>query len=266
MSANTIDQLGGMIHTQAIVDFYNGAQHNDAKSQKAGRPVYDDVEMIRIRWAGNTKSELHAPASDRCDRPIRNKEDNSRYYVAWKDHPDFKAAYEAFKSGQSSALNGTPISELPFLSEARRLELKAINILTAEALANVDPNSKLGSGLKDLRQDARNYLERAAGAAVDAKHEAEKAALQQRLDDMEARLAALSGGSAAPAAKAKPKRAGERTAAEKTASPFDSWEDADIRAWMKDADPGAEDPGPVSHNQLVAMADALNDRIREKAA
>lgn len=264
MSANTIDQLGGMIHTQAIIDFYNGAQHNDVKSQKAGRPVYDDVEMIRIRWAGNTKSELHAPASDRCDRPIRNKEDNSRYYVAWKDHPDFKAAYEAFKSGQASALNGTPISELPFLSEARRLELKAINILTAEALAGVDVNSRLGAGLSDIRRQAQLYLERAAGAAVDAKHEAEKAAMQAQLDEMRARLDALAGG-AAPAAKAKPKRA-DVPRAEKSASPFDSWEDADIRAWMKDADPDAEDPGPVGHNQLVALADALNARIREKAA
>jgi len=262
MTALSIDQIGGMIHTQAIVDFYNGATKNDVKSLQSGRPIYDDVEMIRIRWAGNTKSELHAPADDRCDRPIRNREDNSRYYVKWKDHPDFKPAYDAFKSGQASVLNGTPIAELPFLTEGQRLELKAINILTAEALANVDPNSKLGSGLKDLRQDAKNYLERAAGAAVDARHEAEKAAMQAQLDALKEQMAELvSMGS-------KPKAAKASTAAPATvsSSPFASWAADDIRAWMKDADPSEPEPHhKTGHSKLCELADALNDRLRAAA-
>ena len=100
---------GDQIHTQAIIDFYNGHEQNDIKSKAAGRPIFDDVEMIRIRWAGNTKSELHAPAEDRSDRPVINPMDRSRSWPKWKDHPDFKAAYDAFKAGQSVALNGTPI-------------------------------------------------------------------------------------------------------------------------------------------------------------
>jgi len=260
MTALSIDQIGGMIHTQAIVDFYNGATKNDVKSSQAGRPIYDDVEMIRIRWAGNTKSELHAPADDRCDRPIKNREDNSRYYVKWKDHPDFKPAYDAFKAGQSSVLNGTPITELPFLTEGQRLELKAINILTAEALANVDPNTKLGSGLKDLRQDAKNYLERAAGAAVDARHEAEKAAMQAQLDEMRAQISELA------SLGSKPKAVKAPAPAPVSASPFETWGDDDIRAWLKDADPSADEPHhKLGHAKLVALADETNARLRAAA-
>jgi hypothetical protein len=234
--------------------------------------------MIRIRWAGNTKSELHAPAEDRCDRPIKNREDNSRYYVKWKDHPDFKPAYDAFKAGQASVLNGTPIAELPFLTEGQRLELKAINILTAEALANVDPNSKLGSGLKDLRQDARNYLERAAGAAVDARHEADKAALQQQIDELRALVETGAG-------KTKLRKIVEETTRPETArilakaaellpedpatstSPFASWEPDDIRSWIKDADPEGDQPhARLGKAKLVEFADDLNARLRQAAA
>jgi len=262
MTALSIDQIGGMIHTQAIVDFYNGATKNDVKSLQAGRPIYDDVEMIRIRWAGNTKSELHAPADDRCDRPIKNREDNSRYYVKWKDHPDFKPAYDAFKSGQASVLNGTPIAELPFLTEGQRLELKAINILTAEALANVDPNSKLGSGLKDLRQDAKNYLERAAGAAVDARHEAEKAAMQAQLNALKEQMAEL----VSMGSKPKSVKASTPAPAPVSSSPFASWAPDDIRAWMKDADPSEPEPHhKTGHAKLVELADALNERLRAAA-
>ena len=57
---------GDMIHTQAVPRFYMGLIQNELKSKEAGRPIYDDIEMIEIKWAGNTKSELHAPASDRC--------------------------------------------------------------------------------------------------------------------------------------------------------------------------------------------------------
>ena len=245
-----------MIHTQAIASFYNGMVKNDAKSAKAGRPIYDDVEKIKIVWAGNTKSEFHAPATDRCDRPMVNPEDKSRYYVAWKDHPDFKKAYDAFKAGQAFAMSGTPITELSFLTEANRAELKAINIHTAEQLVGMDASKVNKFGLGMWRDQAKAFLARAAGAAVDAEHAAEKAALQAQLDEMKAQIAALSAGASVP--KAKPAEAVSN-------SPFESWSDEDIRNWLKDA--GEEAPhNRTGHAKLVALADAVNARMREQAA
>lgn len=246
-----------MIHTQAIANFYNSAVQDDVASQKAGRPIFVDEERIRIVWAGNTKSEFHAPATDRCDRPLVNPEDKSRYYVKWKDHPDFKPAYEAFKAGQAYAASGTPITELPFLSEANRMELKAINVLTAEQLVGMDIAKANKFGIGRWREQAKSFLDRAAGAAVDAAHAAEKQAMQDQLDEMRAQIAALANGSGASA-----KVATKPTAAA-SASPFGSWEDQDIRAWMKDADPEAPVPGPrTSHVKLCELADEINARLQ----
>lgn len=245
-----------MIHTQAIANFYNSAVQDDVASHKAGRPIFVDEERIRIVWAGNTKSEFHAPANDRCDRPLINPEDKSRYYVKWKDHPDFRPAYEAFKAGQAYASTGTPITELPFLSEANRMELKAINVLTAEQLVGMDVSKANKFGIGRWREQAKSFLDRAAGAAVDAAHAAEKQALQEQLDEMRAQIAALANGGAVTAkASKKPK--------EGSTSPFASWEDPDIRVWMKDADPEAPDPGPrTSHAKLCELADEINARLQ----
>jgi len=248
--------LGGMIHTQAIASFYSGLQPNEGKTAKAGRPIFDDVEMIKIVWSGNTKSEFHAPATDRCDRPLVDPNDKRRYFVAWKDHPDFKRAYDAFKAGQELALSGTPLSELPFLTEARRAELRAINILTAEALVGLDTKKINQFGIGQLRDQAKAFLDRAAGAAVDAQHAAEKKAMQDKLDAMQAQIDALSNGSA-PKAKAKEPASN---------SPFESWEDDAIRAYLRDADPSAPAPPPrLGHAKLVAMADEVNERLKSAA-
>lgn len=257
--AMNIDQAGGMIHTQAIVSFYKGAQLNQGKTSSQGRPIYDDVEMVRIQWAGNTKSELHAPANDRSDRPIVNPEDRSKVWPKWKDHPDFAKAYAAFKAGEASTINGTPISELPFLTDARRLELKAINILSAEQLANLDSQAvqKLGMGIAQLKQQAKAYLERAAGAAVDAKHEAERLAMQQQIDELRALLTKPTDAPAIAKATATKEISATST------SPFQGWDDPDIRNWLKEADPTAPAPhNRCSHATLVKMADEANERIK----
>lgn len=257
---------GDVIHTQAIPRFYMGTVHNEVKSKQAGRPIYDDVEMIEIKWAGNTKSELHAPASDRCDRPMRNPENNDRYYVSWKDHPDFAKAYEAFKAKTGAHIQGTPLSELPFLSEGRRAELHAINIHTAEQLAGLSGAQigKYGFGMGDLCNQAKNYLERAKGAEVDARHEQEKSAMQAELAALRAQMDALLSGTPAPA---------KATVSQASAapSPFDSWEPQDIRNWINDAitQNGLSDEPPHSRlgkPKLIEMADRIAAELQAKAA
>lgn len=253
---------GDMIHTQAVPRFYMGLIQNELKSKEAGRPIYDDIEMIEIKWAGNTKSELHAPASDRCDRPLRNPQNNDRYYVRWREHPDFAKAYESFKAGQGGTVQGTPLSELPFLTEGRRAELRAINIHSAEQLAGLTGAQigKYGFGMGDLCKQAQNYLERAKGTELDVRHEREK-------DEMRAEMAALraqmdmllSGGE-------KPAPAASKPAAVKASakpSPFDSWEGEDIRSWIKDADPSEPEPHhKTGKAKLIEIADRIAAKLQ----
>lgn len=255
------------VNRLAFADFYNGSVQNDLETSKAGRPIFDDVEMIRIRWAGNTKNEFHAPANDRSDRPIIEPETNSKVWPKWKDHPDFLPAYEAFKRGQAVTLNGTPLSEWPALTEARRAELKALNIFTVDQMANLDPTAmkRLGQDGPRLKEQAVLFLERAAGAAVDAQHASEREEMQRQIDELRA---LVQGGASATApattgAKTTRKAAKAEPETPASASPFASWEPDDIRAWLKDADPTAPEPHhKTGQAKLVEIADETNARLQ----
>ena len=253
---------GDMIHTQAVPRFYMGLIQNELKSKEAGRPIFDDIEMLEIKWAGNTKSELHAPANDRCDRPLRNPENNDRYYVKWKDHPDFAKAYEAFKAGQGGAVHGTPLSELPFLTEGRRAELRAINIHSAEQLASLTGAQigKYGFGMGDLCKQAQNYLERAKGTELDVKHEREKDEMRAEMAALRAQMDMLLSGSAPT-----PKAVASSAAPKAAPSPFDAWEPDDIRSWIKDVikQNGLSDEEP-HHKTGKAKLIEIADRIAAK--
>jgi hypothetical protein len=254
----------------AFADFYAGTMQNETESAKAGRPIFDDVEMIRIRWAGNTKNEFHAPASDRSDRPVIDQNTNTKYWPKWKEHPDFIDAYEAFKKGQAVASNGTPLEEWPTLTAARRAELKAINILTVDQLSALDATGLKRLGLEGpkLKEQARLYLDRAAGSAVDARHAAEREEMQRQIDELKEMM--QGGGQAAPVKAVRPKVKPAAEEADLSASPFYAMDDESIRLWCKEADPSGEQPHHrLGHAGLVAFADALNTRLksdRTKAA
>ena len=256
----------------AFADFYNGTIRNDTESAKAGRPIFDDVEMVRIRWAGNTKNEFHAPASDRSDRPVVDPATNDKYWPKWKDHPDFIDAYEAFKKGQAIASNGTPLEEWPTLSAAKRAELKAINIMTVDQLANLDAGGlkRLGIEGPKLKEQAKAYLDRAAGAAVDARHAAEREEMQRQIDELKAMM--QGGGEAVSPVKVARAKAKAAVAddADVSNSPFFGMDDESIRLWCKEADPSGEQPHHrLGHAGLVQFATTLNDRLksdRSKAA
>ncbi|NBT32227.1 MAG: hypothetical protein EBT13_10110, partial [Rhodobacteraceae bacterium] len=121
----------------AFADFYNGTMRNETKSIAAGRPIFDDVEMIRIRWAGNTKNEFHAPASDRSDRPVLDPETNTKWWPTWREHPDFRQAYEAFKLGNRIALmEGGRIVQC---GTARDIISNPVNGYVSDFVAHMNP-------------------------------------------------------------------------------------------------------------------------------
>lgn len=262
--------MAEQVNKLAFADFYNGTMRNDTESAKAGRPIFDDVEMVRIRWAGNTKNEFHGPANGRSDRPVVDPATNDKYWPRWKDHPDFIDAYEAFKKGQAIAASGTPLEEWPTLSTAKRAELKAINIMTVDQLANLDAAGmkRLGIEGPKLKEQAKAYLDRAAGAAVDARHAAERDEMQRQIDELKAMI--QGGGEAPKGIKVARAKAEPEADDDVSSSPFWSMDDDSIRLWCKEADPSGEQPhSRLGHPKLVAFADALNARLksdRSKAA
>jgi hypothetical protein len=167
------------------IRFFETTKKNERKSAEAGRPVHDAVDMIEIRFAGDAKTIHHAPASD------KSKFVQGMGYIDYKTR--FPRHWEHYQKTKTNLSDGTPLDELTFLDAARRADLKAVNIHTVEALANLADNAvkKIGiDGLK-LRDMARSYLEKSDGNAPLAKLSEENEAMKGQLSALEAELARL---------------------------------------------------------------------------
>ena len=159
--------------------FHNVAAEDEAASRAAGRPIFKDQERVEIRIAGDRNYTHVVPAHSMWQR-INGEE--ITYAQRWPD------AYARFKAGKAAVADGTPISELPFLSEARREELRRLGVVTAEALASLDGKnlSTLGAQGREWKTQATAYLARAASGAPDAALAAEVEELRARVAEMQA--------------------------------------------------------------------------------
>src|SRR5262245_38040975 len=165
------------------IEFRNVAVENRARSLTEGRPIYDQQEQVFIRFAGDTKKELVAPAHEKCMRDPATG--------LWASYAQvYHRHYEAFRTGEAAVGEGTPVEELPFIDAARRAELKALHIHTAEALAGLDGQnlSRLGMFGRELKEKAKAYIERAKDSALETRLAGENAELAQRVARLESEL------------------------------------------------------------------------------
>ena len=95
--------------------------------------------------------------------------------------------YARFKAGHEQVASGTPLSELPFLTEAKRQELRALKVYTAEALASLDGKNLAALGIngREWKEQATAYLDRAKGSARDVAMAAEIEALRARVAELQ---------------------------------------------------------------------------------
>lgn len=136
------------------------------KSQQAGHPVYDDVEMVEIIVPG-----LRGTIA--CEKV--------------KDHhrQRWPREYDAFKQGQELPPDGNPLKLWPPMTPATVANLAALNIHTVEALAALADGQlqNLGVGARQMRDQAQTWLEQAKGGEPIAR-------LQAQIDGLTAQLAA----------------------------------------------------------------------------
>lgn len=235
------------------ITFYSEAVENPAKTREAGRPIFDERELVRIKFVGDQKRELVAPANEKCVKDPATQE--------WVSYAQlYHRHYDAFKSGQAAVGEGTPISELPFLTEARRAELRALHIHTAEALAQLEGSnlSRLGMFGRELKDKAQAYLDRAKETALETRLASENATLKARLEALEAQLLQGRNGNreiVQPAADTAEQPDDSETPADP--SVFGNWDDKALRAFIKDRT-GAAPKGNPSHETLVRLADDAN--------
>lgn len=163
------------------VRFYNDALLNEAKSEKEGRPIYDNVEMVEILFAGDTTKKKGGKATD----------GNPPYYLR------FPKQYAMFKQQNEEVQDGTPIEHWPPITKAQAMELKAINIHTVEMLAATSDANLRWMGARQLRENAKAWLNEAEAGKETMK-------LRNEIEGLRAQLEALANQNAGFSASQKP--------------------------------------------------------------
>ena len=161
------------------VQFYMGAVQNDSKTTEAGRPIFDDMECIKIF---NSKDNI-------IDRPLRDSDKQRwpRQYAAWK------------QGDQEAGLSGTRLEQWGMLTRAQAEEFKYFKIFTVEQLADA-PDSAAHNfmGFQKYKGLAKAYIEMAKGQAPILKLQKELeqangtiASQKDQLDKLAERLSVL---------------------------------------------------------------------------
>ena len=113
-----------------VAVFRNDIVKNESKSIEAGRPIFDDIELVEMRYPGSKNIGVF-PAMEFSHWDEDEINGGQRAYTYAER---FARQYQQFKAHQQQTKSGTPLDYLPFLTEAKRAELRALNIYTAEAL------------------------------------------------------------------------------------------------------------------------------------
>lgn len=225
-----------------IVTFRNHQVPNEERSKTEGRPIYDDMEVCDIRFPGNSKVWGCFPA----DEAEPNATREMRRPVPYKEV--FAGPYAQFKAMAPQTVAGTPLSELPFLTEGKRMELRAVNIHTAEHLAALEGANlaALGMGGREWKTQAIAYLENATGSAKVTSMALEIERLKRLIEGMAGAGGGATGSGTGSASGASP-------ALDK---PLDQQSDAELKALIKDRT-GEAPRGNVSRETLLSRAAEL---------
>lgn len=162
MNEPTVDTARPIFQVRAV--------QNKFKTEKEGRPIFDNLEYVEIVVPGN---------KDRLARKVR--EDDIRrwpqHYKAFKEHSDGKF------------VTGTPIGEWSFLTPHQVATCKALNVFSVEALAMLpeEPLRKLGPGSYELQKKAKDFLNNENDSSKKIKE------LQTKLEAALARITELEG-------------------------------------------------------------------------
>ncbi len=127
----------------AFPEFYYEPVENKEVSDKAGHPVYEDVEMVLVHQPGD---RLNIP-NLRVDDGLRER---------------FARHYESFKKSEEMPdVEGTPLEMWPGIKPGQVKTFKIMEVHSVDQLAEVPDNilQDLGIGMMTLRTKAKNWIE-----------------------------------------------------------------------------------------------------------
>ena len=163
----------------AVVLFKYQSFKNEEKSRAEGREIHDDIEMCEIRFPG-AKDWKAFPATELSTQKIIDPYSGAEKRITYAER--FQHQYRQFKAQAAQTKSGTPLDLAPFLTAARRAELRAQNVYTVEQLAAIDGQElkNLGPGGREYKNDAEEYLAQAKAGAPNLQMAAELEALRAR--------------------------------------------------------------------------------------
>lgn len=155
-----------------FVVFYTEPVRNEFETIKQGRPIFDDVHMIRI----------HTPGSRDTTVGVAHEGYQRRFQRQW----------DQYIKGVDQTTSGTPLSAVPWLTGAQVAELSFFNIKSVEQLAGMPDNvaNKFPNHFS-LKNQAQHFLDAAKGAAPLLQMQEELAKRDDQIAEMKVALAAL---------------------------------------------------------------------------
>lgn len=160
--------------SDVFVEFYSDAVHLKAKSEKEGRPIYEEKPHVRIIIPGDKGNVI-----ERVCKPA----DIAKYPNAWK----------RFQSQESVATKGTPLEQWPQINRAQLKEAKYFEVHSVEQMAALSDShiARMGMGFQALRDQAKAWLDAAQGGAQTSSLVAENKRLSDELEAMKAQMAEM---------------------------------------------------------------------------
>src|SRR4249920_961142 len=161
-----------------VAIFKELAVKDEVASLAAGRPVFVDEEIVELHYPGSKNWSAHPATS--FSNWVTDPTTGEQVKVTYAER--FRRQYQQFKAHATQTKVGTPLQYVPFLTEARRAELRAQNIYTVEALAHIDGQElkNLGQGGRDMKNAAMEYVAASQTGAISAQVQAELEALRAK--------------------------------------------------------------------------------------
>ena len=141
--------------SRLVAQFYSKPVKMNHESQVQGRPIFADVDYVRIFVPGDSTSIMDAPVRE---------DHKARFPIQW-------AHYQNKHGGDAKEI-GTPLAQWPRITPAQAEELRAIKFYTVESVANAsDANIQrigmiAGMSPYKFREHAQRFLQVAKGDAV----------------------------------------------------------------------------------------------------
>ena len=155
-----------------FVVFFREAVLNELKTTAEGRPIYDDVDMIRVHTPGS-RDTLVAPAHAGYQK---------RFPGQWGQY---------VKNVEQTA-SGTPLKVVPWLTMSQVAELATFNVKSVEQLAGMADNvANKFMNHHALKQQATAFLEAAKGAAPLLKMQKELETRDEQIAELQTAIKAM---------------------------------------------------------------------------